>query len=53
MLENLDDIDWGYENGMGVCHMRLSAQQVIRWCEAMDWPIPEGTIEHARDAEAP
>lgn len=51
MLSHLGDIDWGYCNGAGICQMRLSASKVIEWCRAMDWPIPEGTIEHAREAE--
>jgi len=51
MLSHLDNIDWGYCNGMGTCQMHVSARQVIAWCEALNYPIPEGTVEHARDAK--
>lgn len=50
MLSELGDIDWCYRGGGGLCQLRLSASQVIKWCEAMDYPVPEGTIEHAAEA---
>jgi hypothetical protein len=47
MLEHIHDVDWGYV-GCGMVQIFISPGQLIRWCEALDWPIPEGAEEAAR-----
>jgi len=43
MLSHFDNIDWGFENDMGMVQIIVSARQLRAWCEAMDHPVPEGT----------
>lgn len=50
LFESMGEIDWCYANGGGLSQARLSASRVIAWCEAMDWPVPEGTYEASEDA---
>lgn len=51
MIELFQDIDYRYVGGIGMVQADISAHQMKRWCDALDYPYPEGTLEAIRDAK--
>lgn len=51
MLEHMDAPDWGFVHGQGCVQFTVSAGQMIRWCDALGFPYPEGTEEAQKRAK--
>lgn len=45
MLELFSNIDWGFENNMGMVQIFVSAEQLTSWCRSMGFPLPDETPE--------
>ena len=41
VLDQFADVDWCYENNMGVAHVNLSKSQLKEWCKAAKMSVPE------------
>ena len=50
MMEHFQDIDYRYVGGIGIAQANVSAHQIKKWCDALNYPYPEGTLEAIRDA---
>lgn len=54
MWDHFGHIDWRYENAGGMLQATVYAPDVVKWCKAMGWELPDGThraIRSAQDAQ--